>query len=573
MIKRTFLLSLLVLLSASLYADNVSPEKAKAIAGRFFSRFNGSESVTQFNVQTKSSPNPEYYIFNSPEGGFVIISGDDAISPVLGYSLVNNFNWLDVPPALVEWLEGIEKGIRYERVRGSKPNALVKAKWESPDGRLSTKGATEKILETALWNQGSPFNKKCPKVDDKQSVTGCVATAACIIMRYYKWPLAGKGTLPSYTYKTDKGTERTQEGHALGHEYDWDNMPLDYSHYTTAQADAVATLMFDAGVMSSMRYDSDGSSAVSSKMVDALVQYMSYDASAHEYEKAFFTDEEWTASIRNEIDASRPVIYSARTEEDSGHCFILDGYDSDGMLHLNFGWSGRYNGFYALPEFRSYTLSHTMFVNIMPDKGGQYVPDITYSDIDTDDVSFEVGNEFIATVYDISESSYNEYSASFAIFLENAKGERVAKVSVEKSLSPGKGKYYPKVSFTCCLNSKPAQGDVLVPYYKLSSSDKWERLIFLTDGPGAQKLYPSGLSFLEEKVTLSYNKQSEEFTVSTPANAEVSLYDNLTGDNMKKAVSKNAPGSFTLKLEGYPIGTYVLKVKVNNDFIRINLVK
>ncbi len=258
------------LFPASLFSEEVSLEKARQIAETFF----GSRPLTRTSSsvdlkmvwdggsrQTKGPADaPTFYVFDNASGpGFVIVAGDDLAKPVLGYSFENEFVVEGMPENVKAWMHGLEEAVTLAR---NNPSAF----------NVPTSSAVGNVVlkhETAKWNQSAPYNNLCPFDGGSRSVTGCVATAVAIVMRYHKWPESGEGTIPAYT-TSSKGI--SVSAIELGYEYDWDNMPLIYSQfgYTDAQAQAVARLMADCGAMLTMDYSADASGTACELIPGAL---------------------------------------------------------------------------------------------------------------------------------------------------------------------------------------------------------------------------------------------------------------------------------------------------------------
>ena len=353
MMKRILIL-LALLLPALALADNVSRERAQAVAEGFM---NGNTKAGGRQLQLvwrgeKAEANPmaapAFYVFNAEGGGFVIIAGEDSVTPVLAYSPQKNFPYgPDMPEALVVAMARLEDMVLEKRSAGSRGNAEVEAAWQAMEkgsSNMDTR-AREVLLETAEWNQSEPYNNFAPTVDGSQSVTGCVATAAAELMYYYKYPERGHGTLPSYDYTSWRGAPVHIEGYELGHAYEWKRMVPNYAavEYTTDQAVAVARLMYDLGVSFKMKFNPDGSDADMEPAYNALVKYMDYDIDGFMY---YYEVEKYKMYdfIVEDIAAGHPVFMAG-----GNHAFLADGYSSDGQyIHFNWGWGGTYNGFFHI---------------------------------------------------------------------------------------------------------------------------------------------------------------------------------------------------------------------------------
>lgn len=367
---------LLLLLPTSMMADSVSVQKAQRAAESFFGLATGTKgapSLTLLNPTTKAGETPDYYIYSFPKGGFVIIAGEDASKPVIGYSRTSTFDMNDMPDGLVAWLGELSDDMRYLRSNGIKADAWTAAKWEAltrGDYSAADQEAGGKLLQTATWLQRAPFNNLCPKVGGEDVPAGCVAIATAVIMRYHRWPEKGSGTLPSYTYYLDAGGYRTQQGHTLGEVYDWDNILLKYptddlSQCTQQQQDAVARLVYDVGIMVKMNYNPDGSGAYAEDVPGLLAKHMGYCSGSKHVSRGSATTT-WIAKIKNAIDSDLPILYSGQSGT-GGHAFVVDGYDAEDNLHINFGQTSHASGYYALPNFSVYSRNHAATFDLRPD--------------------------------------------------------------------------------------------------------------------------------------------------------------------------------------------------------------
>ena len=356
--KRYFI-TLLILwaITPGINAGVVTPDKAARYAGKLMgmsSLPDMEESSAQRVAGRDGEQNPGYYVFNNPDGGWVIIASDDRITPVLGYSESGRFSLDDMPENVSWWMNGIAHVI--DLVRGSDAEASEQAKmaWMVLDGRIAAPKNETKTKTTANWSQDTPYNDLCPIVagEKKRAVTGCVATAMSIIMRYNSWPEKGNGTVGGY-YTTTFRT-RIPSYSIDSHVYDWSNMPLtdgsnSMSRWTDEQKRQVSQLIFDCGLSVNMDYTySEGSAASSDNVPGAIKNHFSYSEKATGLYRSSYTLDRWFSIIKNEIDQDRIVYYSG-VGDAGGHAFVCDGYDTDGQkLHINWGWGGAFNAFYTL---------------------------------------------------------------------------------------------------------------------------------------------------------------------------------------------------------------------------------
>lgn len=331
-------------------ARTISREEAAGYAGKFFN----STNVSLVHNPAADGSTPDFYVFNNAGGGWVIIAGDDAVSPVLGFNHSGSFKSANLPVNIRGHFSRMANTISRARKDGLKQDAKTKLKWENVGVR--TKADGQVTLETALWDQSNPFNKLCPTVtgESEKAITGCVATAMGIIMRYNKWPEQGKGTLESYSYKTDKCKTVTINGYSIEEKkYNYSLMPdkKNPDLWSPEEENAVADLLHDCGVMVQMRYSTSGSSASSADVIPALVKHMGYSASARFIYRSSYNESDWFNLLKAEIDEGRPVYYSGQdTGESGGHAFVIDGYDPSGFQRVNWGWGGYDNGWFIIGD-------------------------------------------------------------------------------------------------------------------------------------------------------------------------------------------------------------------------------
>lgn len=261
------------------------------------------------------------YLFNS-DNGFVIVSGDDQTEPILGYVEGAQFNEDEMPENMKWWIGEYERQIKYLQDHNIQQVQYV---LDAP---------SVNPLTTSDWSQTEPYNNKCPLVNGTRAATGCLATALAQVMYYHKWPQDATTEIPAYRTQTN----RIQMPKLSATTFDWDNMKNSYNgNYTTAQGNAVATLMLYCGQANYMDYDPQGSGASEFSVVNALVNYFGYDESAQLTGRTDITVEEWENMVYFELANSRPVFYCGQSTG-GGHAFVCDGYDGNGLFHISWGW-------------------------------------------------------------------------------------------------------------------------------------------------------------------------------------------------------------------------------------------
>lgn len=395
------LLSLMLLLSVSAIAGPRSYQQAKAIAQRQAAML-GIEMDAEVTASAKAAPRMSvssavspsatcYYVFaNGEDKGFTIVSGDDRMPEVVGYSAQGTYdpdhlpaNYVGFMKAYQETVEALLKGDA--QVSGGLAEAR---QWRA---ERANSAAVAPLLGGIKWNQGAPYNNMCPSYNGtNRAVTGCVATAMAQVMMYYQYPKELKATIKAYTAKS-YGIQIPEI--SSGATYDWDNMLPDYSKsdYSSVQADAVAKLMYHCGAAVKMNY---GPSSGANVTPAILATYFGYDADLmQDLTRTVFTLQQWMTLIDNELKAKRPILYSGQAS-DGGHEFVCDGSDGNGLYHINWGWGGYQDGYFDLTILQptkggagsgsavdGYNRDCSMIIGIAPDNGKVDEPLASYPQI------------------------------------------------------------------------------------------------------------------------------------------------------------------------------------------------
>lgn len=350
-ISLLLVMSIIQLSSNTLFAQTVDQNEArdKAIAlrqqrkpHRAGEREGESEATPKLAYTSQDQKHTYFYAFNYPEGGFAIIGGDAAAREVLGFADEGTFDPDNMPEGMKELLKCYERDIAHAAERpklATSPDELPTTPAYDPHSFF-----TVNPLLNTRWGQNSPYSSKLP---NRAFPTGCVATAAAQVMKYYNYPTQGIGQ-KSFTRKVE-GTTYTFEADFENTTYDWANMLDDYSTttYTTAQADAVGTLMYHVGVANDLYY---GYSSTDGFYPDCsgLQTYFGYNPNAQYVKRDDLEGYGWDQIIHNELLAHHPVFYTA-TADVGGHAFVIDGFEpNSATFHINWGWNGGSNGYFSL---------------------------------------------------------------------------------------------------------------------------------------------------------------------------------------------------------------------------------
>ncbi len=358
-----------------------------------------------------------FYVFNRGESdGFVMVSAESNTPTIIGYSTTGRFDPADLPTGLQAWMESYKEDI----ARAS----------ESAHAYRVTEGGYTPVapLCTTQWGQGTPYNNLCPYYNDKRCVTGCVATAASQIMKHYNYPVHGIGS-NSYKWANANGDSVVISADFGSTTYDWANMIDVYDENATeTQTNAVATLMSHCGIAVEMEYGESSSSADSDDMVQALIERFGYDKGIRNLYKDYMGASMLMSAIANDLQQGRVVYFSAKTIENGGHAFVCDGIDSDGLLHINWGWKGKNDGYFQLSLFnpkdqgtggstsnKAYTENIHAFTNIQPDADGQYVLSLTCENIRPGQQAYHRDSAVVIYIDTLHNQSFKPWEGNLAI--------------------------------------------------------------------------------------------------------------------------------------------------------------
>ena len=533
---------------------------------------------------------PAYRVFNRAGGGFVIIAGDDACTPVLAYSFENNFGTgEDMPDNLREWLDELETLVGFARSHKA-ADARDKASWDALFVQTKAGGSFQPAVQlvTPVWKQGEPFNQLTPLVDGKHTVTGCVPLAMAMIMRFFGFPANGTGKLESYSYTQDNGTDISIGGFELGHPYEWDKIKFDYRDgYTEEEAAAVARLVYDCGVAVQAKFD-ESTSASTPKMAGCAVDYFGFDPGAYHYKRDLFSDAQWLDMIKAEVQ-ERPILYSAR-RDGGGHAFLVDGYDEQDNVSVNWGWGGLSNGFYALSAFtpsekRQYIYSHGAVFGLKPKESeGGTSQEYLYYQAGTSSSSGTEYNgltpsETIRPAHSFSMKAgflYNggirPFSGEYCVVLCDKDGqvkEEISAVNTFNELKAGSGRGYSSIS--CFMQSYPLTGDKVCLVYRSDNwpAGVWEKPLYDLNSSIVAEIPVTDDTKLEEVTSFSYNKTTGDVLIQTKDLVDWRL-ENASGQAVTEGVTYEMT-ALKIETSGLAKGTYKLTLKRFDEQLTLTL--
>ena len=562
-----------------------TPEQAACVASEFLSskntpavrRMQQAEKAATVTApveiaytQMQVDNEPAVYVFNG-EDGFVLVSAEDDARAILGYSDHGRFDATDMPENMQFWLQ------MYADELASKPTSSLKGRVQRRIAAQTqaTYPTISPILGEVEWGQDKPYNNLCPTVGGERSVTGCVATAISQIMYAHKYPAKGIG---SKTYATESHGLRLNVNFGAT-TYDWGNMlPYYKNNYNSTQANAVATLMYHVGVAADMDYDPDGSGAISSAALAAITEYFGYNKSIHVLPKDFMKEETVLQTVASDLQEGRPVYISGSTVNQEGHAFVCDGMQSDGYLHINWGWNGSGNGYFALsaldPENQgtggsasdlAFTEGVCLYTNIKPTVGGEAMPLITVDKLTR--TSSDAINKTTAVGFSLDAFTSTGIATAAGMvtyFIYNNAGEVVNKVKIGTfELDPGYC-YTDAINISQKLPSNLAQGDYELEIRYIDDNDKdhpilvkglgevrmpfmvtSSQFVFGKIAEPEKDLRPftnADFALIEGSKTWSVDLFSSQFWSDTPSETDVLIRCNLHSNSDKAVV-----GTYTME--------------------------
>lgn len=453
------LLVLCAFTTVTTLANPISRNEALQKARQFMPTKQFTQQGKSFaRIKTAAGTEP-FYVFNDANGnGFVVVSGDDRTREILGYSPTGALDMDNLPANLQWWLD--------EYARQIAALGLSTVVTNSSKVQL-TAPAIPPLIHTK-WSQEEPYNNMCPDgsgrdydesgYDASNSCpTGCVATTMAQVMYYWKWPESCPA-LDAYS------TKNFEVKSLPSTTFKWDLMKDSYSSIETGDAaDAVAELMRYCGQAVWMDYDVSASGAPFYGNV-VLARVFNYSRSIRTISRKSYNIEDWENIIYHELAEGRPVIYSGFSDNDGngGHEFIVDGYASDGLFHMNWGWSGLFDNYFVLSVADPYQpgidgssssggfrYNQLAMVGIKPFREGEKEPYALLSD-DAQTVTFYYDGHMISRkgmvigVYDFNYNIEQDYRNATAAVIDDSFAE-----------------YYPfniESWFTNCHNLKEIKG-------------------------------------------------------------------------------------------------------------------
>ncbi|HUM50358.1 MAG TPA: thiol protease/hemagglutinin PrtT [Chitinophagales bacterium] len=486
----TILLFSSFLFSFSKFID----ENSAKTVGLHFLKNNSSKNATvltlAYTIRSKandatsfSETTPYIYVFNTNSKGFVLVSADDNVVPILGYSDEETIDINNIAPQTSKWLESYKNQIRDIISKGIPATDEIRNEWQSllssstVNTSLRGSSSVSPLIQTK-WNQSPYYNALCPD----NSVSGCVATAMTQIMKFWNYPANGSGF---HSYNHDRyGTLSADFGSTT---YQWSSMP----NIVNSPNSAVATLTYQVGVSVNMNYSpqSSGAYVITNSPTPqacseyALKTYFGYKSTLRGIERVNYNETQWMSTIKSELDAGRPVLY-AGFGSGGGHCFVADGYDNNNYIHFNWGWAGAYDGFFYINALNpdgigtgggtgSYNSGHQAVIGIEPNgsTSTQNFDLKMYSNINMPSTQIWFRSAFSLSA-DIANLGTNSFSGQLGAAIFNSNYKFVDFMEI-KSTSIQNG-FYQSVTFNNAGSAAFVPGTYYAQLFYKTATQDWK---------------------------------------------------------------------------------------------------
>lgn len=501
--KKTIgLIGLLTVFTMSIFAKQIDENTAKQVGQNFLATRTNSPALSKATTLdlvylAKSKANSSvaltigttyFYVFNTSSAGFVMVSADDIVTPILGYSDEGAFDPNNIPQNTTKWLEDYKSQIRYAIENGVAATAEISTEWQdlivgkNTNGSARGTNAVSPLIQTK-WDQSPNYNALCPYDNQygQRTITGCVATAMAQVMKYWNYPASGT-SFHSYNH-AKYGTLSANFGSTT---YQWTSMPNTVSGANSA----VATLMYHCGVSVDMDYgisSQGGSGAQTLDVVDALKTYFGYSSSVEGKSRSNYSDSQWKTLLKTELNASRPMQY-AGTGSGGGHSFVCDGYDNNDFFHFNWGWSGSSDGYFSVNALNPGSLgsgggtggfnsNQRVIIGIKPPQVNTTTDMRLYSSITVNPTPIDYNSGFSVSVSlaNFGTSSTNNFTGDFCAAIFNSNNQFVSYIETKAGYTLNFNSHFTNpIVFTTASISALTPGDYIIGvYHKATGATQW----------------------------------------------------------------------------------------------------
>lgn len=557
--RKTNLLFIFFLSLCSLYAQNRSESGAMKIAESHFSKNSGFSSriapegiklvatsddfITDFKTKSASS-DKAFYVYNNGSSSFVIVSGDERMPDILGYSDNGIFTLDNMPENMMNWFS-----YYIDLYNGLETNNIQRKTYMTSTTNFAEN--IEPLLGDIMFDQVPPYNLMCPKYDGEYTLAGCVAVTIAEIMAYHKFPEKGIGNKSYTTEKHNYNVSYDFEKNP----FDWDNVLGSYikgHSYTQEQVNAIKNLVYACGIAVEMDYDPTFSGAGMVDAINGLVEHLGYTPNIHAVNRCNYLSSDWIDMMKSELNNNYPIFYSGLSKS-AGHAFVIDGYDKNNMFHVNWGWNGMNNGYFEIfslspqstgsgggADVNGYKYNQGMIVGLKPVRDSRTDSYFEFASLSFSNTEFEKGNSFEVSANKIFNWGYN-FDGSVGVFIEkNGESVKIGETTSNYTVKTGYG--YNSIKIGATVPSSIIDGEytiVLKSQYK--NSENWCKatgnlgtesdFILKVEGNNCT-IYPdaSKVANLECKMTLLhdlYYGHLADADIKVKNNSSFSYYGNI----------------------------------------------
>jgi len=491
-------------------AYGVTEKDARSAALKYFGLKGDSDClslvISGSNQGTRAATqSPEFYVFNKQNGGFVIISGENSLRPVLGHSDNGTFpEYSQLPDNIKWWMDCLAASVSGMRKENIVPDEKTLRQWDNI-GVAQTRGEYATVcLNTVQWTQRSPFNNQMPYLGGNQCISGCVPTAIAEIMCYYGWPTKATDSVDTYSVNYQNYGTVQYGGYDLGTVYDWkaiqSAVDTDAANELSDTEKAnMSQLIKDIGMSVKAAWGTGSTSAVTSYIYKYICGPFDYNPYTQETHRRFYSDTQWSNLLKAEINAGHPILYDGcelgSDGNTSGHCFVIDGYDSDNNFHINFGWGAWANGYFWIGE--SYYGDQTAYIDFVPTSRATYTSfegrlfltntfKNNYFSFEPSTTTITKGEKFDMYVH--LHCAQGPYEGKSVLVHEDKNGNILEEICSRRSYKVVAG-YYSFPYSNCKITKNIGFGDRIAVYTDYGLGTELERVTTCQNGEGVE-YYP-----------------------------------------------------------------------------------
>jgi len=365
-LKRGFMKKLISLyILGCIFAAPISEELAINVAENFYFSKNDPrentfsiESIAIYSVDEENV----FYIIELSPNGFILVSYDNLIRPVLAYSFEEEYRYDNLPTNLTYIFNLYNKQLKEQKESRTIADEFISNEWDKYSRFVEYETQTRSVapLISARFDQGTAWNDMCPEDPNGPGgnvLVGCVAVSMAQVMHYWSYPNIGYG---SHGYNHQQyGYQYADFGNSY---YDYSDMPNNIASSESQE------LLYHCGVSVNMGYGVDGSGAGvfggNPSTYYAMRNYFLFKNSMDQVEPWQYGTTAYRELLQNELDSNRPIIYVGYSD-DGGHAWNIDGYDGE-YFHNNWGWGGSQNGYFLLSSLNGFDYSQGALIEIEP---------------------------------------------------------------------------------------------------------------------------------------------------------------------------------------------------------------